>query len=234
MLAWPADRTKRSRFGQAGSRRRVAQVLRPQRVGHRGHAHRARPDARSWPAARRRWTGCGWCRRQAARAGRWAGSSLSPGARDARAQTAGADGAAGSAARSAARGHRTARPCRARSPPASDAGRGRERTRAAAPVRGVCSGHAHPPGAKSHLRPAPRVGRPGRSGRRRARRPRGRRGPRPGPGPEARHGRHGPGDAAPGRIRRQHGTLARPARSPVHAGVRDRAGCRRAARWSPR
>ena len=66
-----------------GIRRRVAEVLRPQGEGHRRHAHRARPGARSSPAARRRWTGCGWCRRQAARAGPWAGSSLSPGARDA-------------------------------------------------------------------------------------------------------------------------------------------------------
>ena len=76
---------------------------------------------------------------------------------------------------------------------------------------------------------APRrgVGRPGRPRRRRARRPGGRCRPRPGPGPGARHRRHGPGDPAPGRVRRQHGTLAGPARSPEHAGVRDRAGRRR-------
>ena len=40
MLAWPAESRKRSRLGQLGSLGRVAQEPRPERVGHRRHAHR--------------------------------------------------------------------------------------------------------------------------------------------------------------------------------------------------
>ena len=50
---WPLDSTKRSRSGQCGLRRVVAQVAAPQRDRDLGHAHRRARDGPSWPAARR-------------------------------------------------------------------------------------------------------------------------------------------------------------------------------------
>ena len=58
-----------------GSGRGVTQEPRPQRRRPSARRPSARRDGPSWPSARRRSTGSGWCRWRGGRAGRWRSSS---------------------------------------------------------------------------------------------------------------------------------------------------------------